>query len=195
MPSSSSSRSSPSRSSYGNFGRTSSSFGRGSNSSSNSSSYSRSKPSYTPTPAPPPSPVYSPSTPSTITVEQNRPTFGQTLKEGFGFGMGSAIAHRIFGGSTTHTVNHVQTPETPLTCNEKKCSQEKNLYFDCTKNNDGYSCESKFESFKKCLGINIRCENELNAYNSCIKYNDKDYCDSQLKSYESCATKSMSMDR
>lgn len=160
----------------------SSTFGRGMG----SYSYSRSKPSYKPTPVPSPSPVYTPSTPSTVTVEASRPTFGQTLKEGFGFGAGSAIAHRIFGASSTQTVNHINTPSN---INEKKCNLEENAYFDCTKNHDGYSCETKYENYKKCLGSNIYCESELNAYNSCVKYNGREYCDANLKTYESCIGK------
>lgn len=169
MPTSSSGRSSSSS--------RSSTFGRGMG----SYSYSRSKPSYKSTPAPP-----TPSTPSTVTVEASRPTFGQTLKEGFGFGAGSAIAHRIFGATPTQTINYVNTP---TSISDKKCNLEENAYFDCTKNHDGYSCETKYDNFKKCLGTNIRCESELNAYNSCVKYNGREYCDSNLKTYESCIGK------
>jgi hypothetical protein len=42
------------------------------------------------TPVPPPMPMPVPTSVST-------PTFGQTLKEGFAFGTGSAIAHRVVG--------------------------------------------------------------------------------------------------
>ena len=33
----------------------------------------------------------------TPTIVQQAPTLGQTIKQGFGFGIGNAIAHRIFG--------------------------------------------------------------------------------------------------
>ncbi len=40
------------------------------------------------------------------------PTLGQTIKEGFGFGMGSAIAHRIFGAKPTVVVQQPPAPST-----------------------------------------------------------------------------------
>lgn len=38
------------------------------------------------------------------------PTLGQSIKEGFGFGMGSAIAHRIFGPKPTVVVQQAPAP-------------------------------------------------------------------------------------
>jgi hypothetical protein len=37
------------------------------------------------------------------------PTLGQSIKDGFGFGLGSAIAHRIIGPAPV-VVQHQQTP-------------------------------------------------------------------------------------
>jgi hypothetical protein len=61
--------------------------------------------------APHPTPVGSPSL-QPIQVDHSR-TLGQSIKDGFGFGIGSAIAHRIFGGSAK--VEHVHTTQTAQT--------------------------------------------------------------------------------
>ncbi len=65
-----------------------------------------------------------------------QPTFGQTIKEGFGFGIGSAIAHRIFGG--TRVVEHVHTqqstqPQTIQNPEYVQCLKESNQNVDACK--------------------------------------------------------------
>jgi hypothetical protein len=57
-------------------------------------------------PRPPTTPIPSPST-------QTQASFGQMIKEGFGFGIGSSIAQRIFG------------PSRPVIIHEKEVNQPK----------------------------------------------------------------------
>lgn len=49
-----------------------------------------------------------------VTYTPKGPTFGQSIKDGFGFGLGSAIAHRIIGPAPV-VVQHQPAPAaTPL---------------------------------------------------------------------------------
>ena len=44
-----------------------------------------------------------------VTYTPQGPTFGQSIKDGFGFGLGSAIAHRIIGPAPV-VVQHQHAP-------------------------------------------------------------------------------------
>lgn len=56
------------------------------------------------------------STPVPLPTSVSTPTFGQTLKEGFAFGTGSAIAHRVVGAIFGPlTAAATATPATPAT--------------------------------------------------------------------------------
>lgn len=76
--------------------------------------------------APPPKHISTPITPAPVpttvhhTVEA--PTLGQSMKQGFGWGMGSAIAHRIFGA--TPVVNHTTTMVVSSNPEYEKCMKE-----------------------------------------------------------------------
>jgi hypothetical protein len=49
-------------------------------------------------PAPAPSKSMSVSKPSSVqTIQVQQPSLGESIKSGFGFGLGSSIAHNIFG--------------------------------------------------------------------------------------------------
>ena len=81
-----------------------------SSSSSSSSSPSRSTFRASPqisAPAPAPAPAALP--PQAVTAERS---FGQALKEGFGWGIGTSIARNIFGGNT-QTVHHTTAAPAP----------------------------------------------------------------------------------
>lgn len=51
-----------------------------------------------------------------------QPTIGQSIKEGFGWGIGTSIARRLFGPS--ETVRVVHTNEAYTKCLEEKGSKE-----------------------------------------------------------------------
>ena len=55
-----------------------------------------------------------------------QPTLGQSIKEGFGWGIGTSIARRLFGPSETpsETVRVVHTNEAYTKCLEEKGSKE-----------------------------------------------------------------------
>jgi hypothetical protein len=78
------------------------------------------------------------------------PSFGQTMKEGFGLGVGSAVAHRvvasIFGAPT---VNVTQ----PVATNNQPCDKERVAFENCMKT-------QSFETF---------CGQQQLAYTSCIR--------------------------
>lgn len=81
------------------------------------------------------------------------PTFGQTVKEGFAFGAGSALAHRFLN---PFPVTNTQTPVS--------VSQGKK------------PCEAEQLAFEKCLktqSIESYCGNEQAAYTSCIQLGEK----------------------
>ena len=78
-------------------------------------------------------------------VEQ--PTLGQTLKQGFGFGAGSAIAHRIFGAVPT-----IITPTDKKT--ELLCEKELIAFQNCMqyKTADEF-CGLEQSSYTQCLRL------------------------------------------
>ncbi len=94
-----------------------------------------------------PNPYSNVSNPSThLSVEQ--PTLGQTLKQGFGFGAGSAIAHRIFGMSPTI----IQAPSDKKV--EHPCEKELVAFESCmkTRSTDDF-CGNEQMSYTQCLHI------------------------------------------
>ncbi len=73
------------------------------------------------------------------------PTFGQTLKEGFAFGTGSAIAHRIFN------------PFVPSTPSQQKIESP---------------CEKERLAFETCMKFKSAddfCGNEQMGYTQCLR--------------------------
>lgn len=82
-----------------------------------------------------------------LPIEQ--PTLGQTIKQGFGFGAGSAIAHRIFG--TTPTVVMPSTSDKKI---ESPCEKERIAFENCmkTKSSDDF-CGNEQISYTQCLHI------------------------------------------
>ena len=83
-----------------------------------------------PMPSPAPSPV-----PTIIPApsHSHAPSMVDTMKQGFSFGVGSAIANNLF-----RTNNKEETPKKSEPINEPKLSNDKiyELYFKCMENND-----------------------------------------------------------
>lgn len=81
------------------------------------------------------------------------PTFGQTLKEGFALGTGSAIAHRmissVFGAPTVN----VQTPSSSQAV-QQPCEKERTAFENCmkTKSTDDFCGEQQL-SYTQCLRL------------------------------------------
>lgn len=77
------------------------------------------------------------------------PSFGQTMKEGFALGTGSAIAHRVVSyvfGAPTVTMQTPQGPPNP--------------------------CEKERQAFENCMktqSMDTFCGQEQLAYTSCIR--------------------------
>lgn len=101
---------------------------------------SNSKSSHTPPPpqrrAPSPLNVPSPSPmPSSVpsTTQTKPPSMVDSMKQGFGFGIGSAIAHNLF-----RTNNNQETPKKNEPITEPKLSNDKiyELYNKCLETND-----------------------------------------------------------
>lgn len=82
---------------------------------------------------------------NTQPVHIEQPTLGQTLKQGFGFGAGSAIAHRIFGATPTIQLPSNQKIESP-------CEKERTAFENCmrTKSSDDF-CGNEQISYTQCL--------------------------------------------
>jgi hypothetical protein len=98
--------------------------------------------------------VYSPPSSSITSLTPPAPTFGQTLKEGFAFGTGSALAHRFFNPFPTATASTTPgiTPQT-----KKPCEAE----------------QIAFETCLKTQSMDTFCGNEQLAYTSCIRLTEK----------------------
>lgn len=78
------------------------------------------------------------------------PTLFDSVKQGFGFGLGSSIAHSIMSPKTTQSPIVHEAPREYKPCIEKKCD----------------IIEKEFE---KC-NINLDCSDELiKEYNNCLK--------------------------
>merc|ERR1712037_580379 len=87
---------------------------------------------------------------------------GSTIAQGMAFGTGSAIAHRAvgavansFSGSNVQPaqVENVQPMEQHGSLNTNEpCVQDKEIYFDCLKQNNGNqaSCSFLYDVFKTC---------------------------------------------
>jgi hypothetical protein len=79
-------------------------------------------------------------------IQTTAPSFGQSVKEGFGVGVGMSLAQRavsaLFGPPRVQAEVPKQDP----------CSQERNLMDTCFKvrGADTY-CESKIAQYKECL--------------------------------------------
>lgn len=101
-------------------------------------------------------PYRPPLPPTSVThhVDTSR-TLGQSIKDGFGLGVGSGIGHamvsRVFGlGSPTTPVSQTQTPKEP--------------------------CEFERKAFELCLtSNNDTCHNKQFALTECLKLSKKDH--------------------
>lgn len=92
-------------------------------------------------------------TPSSVThvpsrIEVEQPTLGQSIKQGFGFGAGSAIAHRIFGAAPQIVMPSDKKVESP-------CEKERTFFENCmkTKSSDDF-CGSEQIAYTQCLHLN-----------------------------------------
>jgi hypothetical protein len=162
-----------------------------SSSSSKSSSYGRSSslssPSYSSssktTPAPTPTPTHAPTYAPTITPKPTNKTelgnktsgggFMSSVMDGFGFGFGSSIAHRVVGGifgtpsyyqqSYPHTtkvethiedkVSNTQDISKPEYISKPECKSLQEEYLKCIQSSNTYfqsDCDFSLNIFKDC---------------------------------------------
>merc|ERR1719323_1202722 len=86
---------------------------------------------------------------------------GSTIAQGMAFGTGSAIAHRAvgavansFGGNDEQATQarNVKPIEQHENFHNDACSQDKKMYFDCLKQNNGdqNSCNFLYDTLKSC---------------------------------------------
>jgi len=106
---------------------------------------SKPKPSLPPMKIPTPMSGVAPYTPPPLSG------FGQVLKEGFAFGTGSAIAHRMFGTAVNSIVPSV--PPTTIT-SEAPCDKERLAFETCmkTKSADDF-CGSEQLAYTHCVRL------------------------------------------
>ncbi len=87
-----------------------------------------------------------------------------SIINGFSFGTGSSLAHRIFGSKQIH--NNTIPKE-----NTERCKIEHNAYLDCIMIEKN-GCEvnyDKFEDYEKCIEIKTNgCSNFKKAYDECL---------------------------
>ena len=112
-----------------------------------SNSQSKSRPSDTVSQAPTVfrNPYSSVANTSNLTIQQ--PTLGQSIKQGFGFGAGSAIAHRIFGLTPSITAPSDKKVELP-------CEKELQAFQTClkSKSTDDF-CGQEQISYTQCINL------------------------------------------
>ena len=81
------------------------------------------------------------------TTNPSAPTFGQTLKEGFSFGMGSAIAHRIFNPFPTVVEPSQKKSNDP-------CEKERMAFETCMKTRSPETfCGGEQMSYTQCISL------------------------------------------
>jgi hypothetical protein len=90
-------------------------------------------------------PLSSVSVPNRLEIQQ--PTLGQSLKQGFGFGAGSAIAHRFFGATPT-----ILAPSQPEV--KPPCDKERTAFETCmkTKSTDDF-CGDQQMAYTQCIRL------------------------------------------
>jgi hypothetical protein len=89
-------------------------------------------------------PYSSVGTPSRVEIEQ--PTLGQSLKQGFGFGAGSAIAHRLLNPFPTIAPSDKKT--------ESPCEKERHAFETCMKTKSAEDfCGEQQMGYTQCLRI------------------------------------------
>jgi hypothetical protein len=89
---------------------------------------------------------------SVANVQPSAPTFGQTLKEGFALGTGSALAHRAIGSIFgAPTVNISAPTETKV---QSSCEKERMAFETCMKfkSADDF-CGNEQLGYAQCLRI------------------------------------------
>lgn len=98
---------------------------------------------------------------TTLVPTPSAPSFGQTIKEGIGFGAGSAIGHRIVGavlGPSTMSTITSATPSTPLDSiqtSHQKCMSERNAFELCLKTKSQEDvCNNEFNAYTQCIQLN-----------------------------------------
>ena len=101
---------------------------------------------------------YKPSTVVPYTPHIEQPTLGQTVKQGFGLGVGSGIGHVLVG-----RVFGVGSPTAPTVSPHQTSPPKKE------------TCEFERKVFENCL-INHRelCHNEQLSLTECLKLSKKD---------------------
>jgi hypothetical protein len=142
-----------------------------------------------PTPSPPPSSPSS-SLGSLLGPQPQQRSFGEIVKEGFGFGIGNSIAQRIFGRPPVVVENKTVTETTSITpvvpsINSSDSTQKlsyndcmKQMYEKCmiTKSHDECKNFSPFENsseripYSKCMSdMYLECS-KTNSSENCKKY-------------------------
>jgi hypothetical protein len=108
------------------------------------------QPVYTPTPSNKPTYTPPPSNqPKEIIVKQESPSLFSSIQQGFGFGMGSALAHNIFNHHPKPTpVKPITTETTTESYTQNFCNEIQNQFTECDFNG---SCNDKIKyDFKQC---------------------------------------------
>jgi hypothetical protein len=90
-------------------------------------------------------PLSSVGVPNRLEIQQ--PTLGQSIKQGFGFGAGSAIAHRFFGASPT--ILAPSQPEVKLPCDKERTAFENCMK---TKSTDDF-CGDQQMAYTQCIRL------------------------------------------
>jgi len=103
-----------------------------------------------PTPAPAP---YIPPQSSVQTVQMQAPGVWDSVKQGFGWGVGTSIARSFFGPSESKSSTSSNPTSTPLTQQNPRCQEHENAFQTCIKTapHDIQTCQAQLDSWNACL--------------------------------------------
>ncbi len=103
-------------------------------------------------PAPPPMP-YKPAAPPMVLPQVQQPTMMQSMKDGFGLGLGSSIAHNVVGrmfGAPAYTPNKPSSDS----AEKKPCAAELREFENCFVSSDTTFCGDKQNTYVECIKQN-----------------------------------------
>lgn len=111
-------------------------------------------PVYTPPKSLPPPPPTSYTSPQTSIVQHQAPGVWDSVKQGFGWGVGTSIARSIFTPTTpTYSPPPSNTPSPQATQSAPKCQEFQTSFDVCVKAapHDIQTCQEQLDKLNKCL--------------------------------------------
>lgn len=108
----------------------------------------------------PTSNVKSPPPPITTPTPNNSPTFMDTIKQGFGIGLGAEVGRKIVDkvieSTSSNNVINEKTPEKSLSCQEETSNMKQCLMF-----SNSFGCCDEIDTYTQCVKNNINIHKSI----------------------------------